>query len=167
MHSKFGGNSAPLRFAGFIRTPFYFDSSWDLHQFYRFFNANKLQSHYRFRSSVIFRKSLFSNLVFNLQTTMWVQFLTIKTCFYTPTQLFFKCFTFLFVFWCGILIITSMNMYDHVCCNQFDNFSPIQTFPSYNPLPPSRSARPYTTYELDQIRHAQRLLVESFLSASD
>ncbi|XP_075260734.1 uncharacterized protein LOC142352200 isoform X3 [Convolutriloba macropyga] len=35
---------------------------------------------------------------------------------------------------------------------------PIPTFPSYNPLPPSRSARPYTTYELDQIRQAQRLL---------
>ncbi|XP_075260742.1 uncharacterized protein LOC142352200 isoform X10 [Convolutriloba macropyga] len=35
---------------------------------------------------------------------------------------------------------------------------PIPTFPSYNPLPPSRSARPYTTYELDQIRQAQRLM---------
>ncbi|XP_075260741.1 uncharacterized protein LOC142352200 isoform X9 [Convolutriloba macropyga] len=40
--------------------------------------------------------------------------------------------------------------------NQKDN--PIPTFPSYNPLPPSRSARPYTTYELDQIRQAQRLM---------
>ena len=31
-----------------------FKSSWDLHQFYRAFNANKLQSHYKFQSSVIF-----------------------------------------------------------------------------------------------------------------
>ncbi|XP_063718469.1 uncharacterized protein C16orf96 homolog isoform X3 [Symsagittifera roscoffensis] len=38
------------------------------------------------------------------------------------------------------------------------NTHPVPTFPSYNPLPPSRSARPYTTYELDQIRQAQRLM---------
>ena len=32
----------------------YFESSRDLHQFYRNSNANKLQSHYKFQSSVIF-----------------------------------------------------------------------------------------------------------------
>ena len=31
-----------------------FESSWDRHQFYRAFNANKLQSHYKFQNSVIF-----------------------------------------------------------------------------------------------------------------
>ena len=31
-----------------------FESSWDLRQFYRGFNANKFQSHYKFQSSVIF-----------------------------------------------------------------------------------------------------------------
>ena len=30
-----------------------FESSWDLHQFYRNFDANKLQSQYKFQNSLI------------------------------------------------------------------------------------------------------------------